>query len=289
MSMTRPTEIRHVADRGASCTRPPLATSDYCEYVSRMPTPCKPLCLHVPADRNVAREDWRPLTESATPAMPTVILSPSGWCCCSRAYLHVRGFARAGKRHVLNSGRDTRMYRHPCGWCTNVFCKLEHVSVTLCPAPTRRASVTGECCLAAGLSVSSLWWTNDSRDRSHPAFLFTSLSFLGWAPHSRAGHGLSYCCEMSPVPGSWKSPDGVSKRRCDAIVRGLDSRTCGLARRWSRVGRRCASRPDVVARKNDGWLRCCIRLTAGLTSVARIESLLRVVRSRFAFHLVVHD
>jgi hypothetical protein len=181
MSMTRPTEIRHVADRGASCTRPPLATSDYCEYVSRMPTPCKPLCLHVPADRNVAREDWRPLTESATPAMPTVILSPSGWCCCSRAYLHVRGFARAGKRHVLNSGRDTRMYRHPCGWCTNVFCKLEHVSVTLCPAPTRRASVTGECCLAAGLSVSSLWWTNDSRDRSHPAFLFTSLSFLGWA------------------------------------------------------------------------------------------------------------
>ena len=37
-------------------------------------------------------------------------------------------------------------------WCTNVFCNLVHVSVTLCLAPTRRASATGECCLAAGLS-----------------------------------------------------------------------------------------------------------------------------------------
>jgi hypothetical protein len=75
--------------------------------------------------------------------------------------------------------------------------------------------------------------------------------------------------------------------RCDRP--GLDSRTCGLARRWSRVGRRCVTRPDVVACKNDGWLHCGIRLTAGLTSIARIESLLHLVRLRLAFRLAVHD
>lgn len=107
-----------------------------------------------------------------------------------------------------------------------LFAHLVHVRVTLCLAPTRRASVTGECCLAAGLSVSSLW-TNDRRDRfAHPAFLFTSLSFLGLlpaSPHSRGGHGLSCWCEMSPVrPGGLeKSRWGLETAvRCDAIVRG---------------------------------------------------------------------
>jgi hypothetical protein len=175
------------------------------------------------------------------------------------------------------------MYRLPCGARTS-FANLVHVSATLCFVPNHRASGTGECCRAAGLSVTSGGRTTSGTP--HPAFLFTSLSFLGHlpaSPHSREGHGLSYSCEMSPVPGSWKSPDGVSKQRCDAIARGSIREPVA----WlCRVGRRCASRSDVVARKNDGWLHCSIRLTAGLT-LLRIA--LRLVRSRLAFRLVVHD
>jgi hypothetical protein len=62
-------------------------------------------------------------------------------------------------------------------WCLNVFCELEHVSVTLCLAPTRRASVIGECCLAAEQQPV------DERQQGQIApripFHFTFLSWLG--------------------------------------------------------------------------------------------------------------
>ena len=63
--MTRPTEIQHVADSGASFIRPLLATSDYCEYVSRMPTPCEPSCFQ----QSQLTATWRVKTGDRPPSL----------------------------------------------------------------------------------------------------------------------------------------------------------------------------------------------------------------------------
>jgi hypothetical protein len=159
-------------------------------------------------------------------------------------------------------------------WCTNIFRNLVHVSVTLCLVPIRRASGTGECCRAAESCLSHLW-TNDRRDTApRIPFHFTPPSFLGHppaSPHSREGHGVTGCvthprCLLYQGLGKVQtgSRNGGAMRSSGARFENL------WLGSWSRVGRRCASRSEVVARKNDGGLHCSIRLTAGLTSVARI-------------------
>jgi hypothetical protein len=140
--------------------------------------------------------------------------------------------------------------------------------------PDHRASGTGECCRAAGLSVTFCGRTTAGTPHRTPHSFSLHFPFLGISQPLHIPVKDTDCvaharCLQSR--GLGKSRRGLETAvRCDRP--GFDSRTCGLARRWSGFGRRCASCSDVVARKNDGWLLCSIRLTAGPTSVARMNS-----------------
>jgi hypothetical protein len=144
-------------------------------------------------------------------------------------------------------------------------------SVTCADSP----SVRNRRMLSCSRAVLSHPWTNDRRDTApRIPFHFTPPSFLGHppaSPHSREGHGVTGCVthpRCLQYHGLGKVQTGS---RNGGAMRSSGARFENLwLGSWSRVGRRCASRSDVVARKNDGGLHCSIRLTAGLTSVARI-------------------
>lgn len=66
MSMTLPTESRHVA---ASCTRPLLARSDPCVCQQGYPTPCKPRVF-----KTQLTATWRVKTGSRPPGLATLAI-----------------------------------------------------------------------------------------------------------------------------------------------------------------------------------------------------------------------
>lgn len=127
---------------------------------------------------------------------------------------------------------------------------------------------------------------------SHPAFLFTSLllPFLGipqplHKPMKDTGCFTHPRCLQYQDLGKVQtgSRNGGAMRSSGARFENLWLGSC------SRVGRRCASRSDVVARKNER--RASLRYPTDCWRHVRRSDLtvLRLVRSRLAFRLAVHD
>lgn len=130
----------------------------------------------------------------------------------------MRGFARAGKQYDLNTGTDTRMRRHSYGARTFLqfsACECNFVSCTDSPSVWNRRMLSSNRAVlsACGRTIAGTLRTPHSFSLHFP--------FLGTSQPLHIPAQDTDCLALARCrPGAWESPNGVSKWRCDAVVRG---------------------------------------------------------------------